>query len=217
RKELIAVEEGYRESEASWLELLNGLVARGLTTCPKLATADGALGFWKALSKVYPQTKQQRCWVHKTANVLNKLPKAVQPKVKEALHDIWMAETREKAHKAFDIALERFTAKYPRAMECLAKDRESMLAFYDFPAEHWVSIRTTNPIESAFATVRLRTSKTRNCGSRNTTLAMVYKLLQSAQKRWNRLKGFQLLTLVVNNVKFQDGEQVMEQSDRKTA
>lgn len=217
RKELIAVEEGYRESEASWLELLNGLVARGLTTSPKLATADGALGFWKALSKVYPQTKQQRCWVHKTANVLNKLPKAVQPKVKEALHDIWMAETREKAHKAFDIALERFTAKYPRAMECLAKDRESMLAFYDFPAEHWVSIRTTNPIESAFATVRLRTSKTRNCGSRNTTLAMVYKLLQSAQKRWNRLKGFQLLTLVVNNVKFQDGEQVMEQSDRKTA
>ena len=217
RKELIAVEEGYRESEASWLELLNGLVARGLTTSPKLATADGALGFWKALSKVYPQTKQQRCWVHKTANVLNKLPKAVQPKVKEALHDIWIAETREKAHKAFDIALERFTAKYPRAMECLAKDRESMLAFYDFPAEHWVSIRTTNPIESAFATVRLRTSKTRNCGSRNTTLAMVYKLLQSAQKRWNRLKGFQLLTLVVNNVKFQDGEQVMEQSDRKTA
>ena len=217
RKELIAVEEGYRESEASWLELLNGLVARGLTTCPKLATADGALGFWKALSKVYPQTKQQRCWVHKTANVLNKLPKAVHPKVKEALHDIWMAETREKAHKAFDIALERFTAKYPRAMECLAKDRESMLAFYDFPAEHWVSIRTTNPIESAFATVRLRTSKTRNCGSRNTTLAMVYKLLLSAQKRWNRLKGFQLLTLVVNNVKFQDGEQVMEQSDRKTA
>ena len=217
RKELIAVEEGYRESEASWLELLNGLVARGLTTSPKLATADGALGFWKAPSKVYPQTKQQRCWVHKTANVLNKLPKAVQPKVKEALHDIWMAETREKAHKAFDIALERFTAKYPRAMECLAKDRESMLAFYDFPAEHWVSIRTTNPIESAFATVRLRTSKTRNCGSRNTTLAMVYKLLQSAQKRWNRLKGFQLLTLVVNNVKFQDGEQVMEQSDRKTA
>ena len=217
RKELIAVEEGYRESEASWLELLNGLVTRGLTTCPKLATADGALGFWKALSKVYPQTKQQRCWVHKTANVLNKLPKAVQPKVKEALHDIWMAETRENAHKAFDTTLARFTAKYPRAMECLAKDRESMLAFYDFPAEHWVSIRTTNPIESAFATVRLRTSKTRNCGSRSTTLAMVYKLLQSAQKRWNRLKGFQLLTLVVNNVKFQDGEQVMEQSDRKTA
>ena len=217
RKELIAVEEGYRESEASWLELLNGLVTRGLTTCPKLATADGALGFWKALSKVYPQTKQQRCWVHKTANVLNKLPKAVQPKVKEALHDIWMAETRENAHKAFDTTLARFTAKYPRAMECLAKDRESMLAFYDFPAEHWVSIRTTNPIESAFATVRLRTSKTRNCGSRNTTLAMVYKLLQSAQKRWNRLKGFQLLTLVVNNVKFQDGEQVMEQSDRKIA
>ena len=167
RKELIAVEEGYGEYEASWLELLNGLVARRLTTCPKLATADGALDFWKALSKVYPQTKQQRWWVHKTANVLNKSPKAVQPKVKEALHDIWMAETHDNTHKAFDIALERFTAKYPRAMDCLSKDLKSMLAFYDFPAEHWVNIRTTNPIESAFATVRLRTSKTLNCRSRN--------------------------------------------------
>lgn len=157
--------------------------------------------------------KQQRYWVHKTANVLNKPPKTVQPKVKEALYDIWMAETRENAHKAFDTALTMFN---PKTMDCLAKDRESMLAFYDFPTEHWVSIRTTNPIESAFATVWLRTRKTRNGGSRSTTLAMVYKLLQSAQKRWNRLKGFQLLTLVVNNVEFQDGEQVMEQSDRKT-
>ena len=175
-EELIAVEEGYRESEASWLELLNGLVARGLTTGPKLATADGALGFWKALSKAYPQTRQQRCWVHKTANVLNKLPKAVQPKVKASLHDIWMADTRDNAHKAFDVALAKYSAKYPKAMECLKKDRDAMLAFYDFPAEHWTSIRTTNPIESAFATVRLRTAKMRNCGSRNTTLAMVFKL-----------------------------------------
>ncbi|CAM5212920.1 IS256 family transposase [Oligella ureolytica] len=222
RKELVAVEEGYRESEASWLELLNGLVARlDLASCPKLATADGALGFWKALSlRSIRKPNSNAAGSHKTLalqRAFNKLPKAVQPKVKEALHDIWMAETRENAHKAFDTALARFSAKYPKAMECLVKDRESMLAFYDFPAEHWVSIRTTNPIESAFATVRLRTSKTRNCGSRNTTLAMVYKLLQSAQKRWNRLKGFNLLTLVVNNVKFQDGEQVMEQSDRKAA
>lgn len=217
RKELIAVEEGYRESEASWLELLNGLVARGLTTSPKLATADGALGFWKALSKAYPQTRQQRCWVHKTANVLNKLPKAVQPKVKASLHDIWMADTRDNAHKAFDVALAKYSAKYPKAMECLKKDRDAMLAFYDFPAEHWNSIRTTNPIESAFATVRLRTNKTRNCGSRDTTLAMVFKLLETAQKRWNRLHGFTLLTLVVNNVKFQDGIQVEETSARDAA
>src|SRR5690625_3990012 len=217
RNELIAVEEGYRESEASWLELLNGLVARGLTTGPKLATADGALGFWKALSKAYPQTRQQRCWVHKTANVLNKLPKAVQPKVKASLHDIWMADTRDNAHKAFDVALAKYSAKYPKAMECLKKDRDAILAFYDFPAEHWTSIRTTNPIESAFATVRLRTAKMRNCGSRDTTLAMVFKLLETAQKRWNRLHGFTLLALVINNVKFQDGIQVEGASARDAA
>lgn len=216
-KELVAVEDGYRESTASWEELLVGLRERGLETSPKLAIGDGALGFWKAITKTYPATRHQRCWVHKTANVLNKLPKSMQPKVKDALHDIWMAPTLKEAHAAFERALLRFSTKYPKAMGCLAKDREEMLAFYDFPAEHWVHIRTTNPIESTFATVRLRTKRTRNCGSRSTTLAMVFKLLESAQKNWKRIKGFTLLTLVVNNVEFKDGEQVTSQSDRNAA
>jgi transposase-like protein len=216
-KELVAVEDGFRESEDSWSELLLGLRERGLTTSPKLAVGDGALGFWKALAKCYPDTRHQRCWVHKTANIMSALPKSVQPKVKAALHDIWMAETQDDAHKAFDRALVRFESKYPGAMERLRKDREELLAFYDFPAEHWVHIRTTNPIESTFATVRLRTKRARNCGSRETTLAMVYKLLESAQKNWKRIKGFNLLTLVVNNVEFKDGEQVQDQSDRNAA
>jgi putative transposase len=216
-KELIAVEDGHRESEASWYELLAGLRERGLTQSPKLAVGDGALGFWKALAKLYPDTAHQRCWVHKTANVLEKLPKTVQPKVKAALHEIWMAETREDAHTAFDRTLKRFEPKYSRAMDCLAKDRDALLAFYDFPAEHWVHIRTTNPIESTFATVRLRSNRMRNCGSRETTLTMVFKLLQSAQKGWKRIKGFRKLELVVNNVQFRNGEQVTDQSDRLAA
>jgi transposase-like protein len=217
RKELVAVEDGFRESADSWETLLTGLRERGLTTAPRLAVGDGAMGFWLALSKIYPETDHQRCWVHKTANVLNKLPKSVQPKVKADLHDIWMAETRDEAHKAFDRTLKRFEAKYPKAMACLAKDRDELLAFYDYPAEHWVHIRTTNPIESTFATVRLRSKRSRNCGSRATTLAMVFKLLQSAEKRWKRIKGFSKLELVVNNVRFQDGEQVNDQSDRTAA
>lgn len=216
-KELVAVADGYRESSASWEEVLLGLRQRGLNVSPRLATGDGALGFWNALDKIYPDTRHQRCWVHKTANVLNKLPKTMQPKVKEALQQIWMAPTQDAAHKAFDDTVARFGPKYPQAMECLNKDREDMLAFYDFPAEHWIHIRTTNPIESAFSTVRLRTRKSRNCGSRDTTLAMVYKLLQSAEKRWRKIKGFGLLTLVVNNVQFKDGEQVVEQLDRDAA
>ena len=217
RKELVAVEDGYRESEASWLEVLRGLQHRGLTIAPKLATGDGALGFWKALHKVFPDTRPQRCWVHKTANVLNKLPKAMQPKVKAALHEIYQADTREAAHKAFDRALTRFQDKYPKAMDCLARDREELLAFYDYPAAHWIHLRTTNPIESTFSTVRLRTKKTRNCGSRATTLAMVFKLLGSAEKRWKRIKGFRMLELVINNVEFRDGEQVTDQSVRNAA
>jgi putative transposase len=216
-KELLAVEDGVRESEASWLELLTGLRERGLEQGPKLAVGDGALGFWNALNKVYPATGHQRCWVHKTANVLNKLPRSMQPKIKAELHEIWMAETRDDAHKAFDRTLKRFEAKCPQAMDCLRKDRDALLAFYDYPAEHWVHIRTTNPIESTFATVRLRTTRSRNCGSRNTTLAMVFKLLQSAQKRWKRIKGFRKLELVVNNVQFRDGVQVNDQSDRLAA
>jgi len=216
-KELVAVEDGHRESEASWRELLTGLRERGLDHAPKLAVGDGALGFWKALSKVFPETRHQRCWVHKTANVLDKLPKSVQPKVKSALHEIYLAETRDSAHKAFDSTLKRFQDKYPKAMENLEKDRDELLAFYDFPAIHWIHLRTTNPIESTFATVRLRTKQSRSCGSRDTTLSMVFKLLQSAQKRWKRIKGFDQLKLVVDNVQFRDGEQVDDQTGRDAA
>jgi|688.fasta_scaffold203660_1 putative transposase len=216
-KELVAVSDGYRESTASWEEVLTDLRQRGLSLSPKLAVGDGALGFWGALSKIYPDTRHQRCWVHKTANVLNKVPKSMQPKIKASLHEIWMASTRADAYKAFDNTLELYSAKYPKAMECLAKDKEELLAFYDFPAEHWLHIRTTNPIESAFSTVRLRTHKSRNCGSRGTTLAMVFKLMESAQKRWIKIRGFNLLTLVVNNVKFEDGIQIVEQSGRVAA
>ena len=216
-KELVAVEDGHRESEASWRELLTGLRERGLDHAPKLAVGDGALGFWKALSKVFPETRHQRCWVHKTANVLDKLPKSVQPKVKSALHEIYLAETRDSAHKAFDSTLKRFQDKYPKAMENLEKDRDELLAFYDFPAIHWIHLRTTNPIESTFATVRLRTKQSRSCDSRDTTLSMVFKLLQSAQKRWKRIKGFDQLKLVVDNVQFRDGEQVDDQTGRDAA
>lgn len=188
RKELLALSDGYRESAASWEEVLIDLKQRGLKDAPKLAVGDGALGFWKAVAKLWPETGHQRCWVHKTANVLEKLPKAMQPKVKKALHDIWQASTREEAYQAFDHCIERFNPKYPKAMECLAKDKASMLAFYDYPAENWQHIRTTNPVESVFATVRLRTEKTKNCGSRTTTLTMAFKLMETAQKKWFRLR-----------------------------
>ena len=217
RKELLAVVDGYRESEASWLEVIEQLESQGLTIAPEVAVGDGALGFWKAVAKKWPQTAQQRCWVHKTANVLNKVPKAVQPKIKEALQDIWMAETRAAAYQAYDNCLARFEAKYPRAMECLAKDKESLLAFYDFPAEHWVHLRTTNPIESVFATVRLRTGKTKNCGSRKTTLTMAYKLMIIAQKKWRRLRGYRLLADVIHGVRFKDGERVDQDTQQDHA
>ena len=190
RKEVVGLLDGYRESEASWLELLEHLSHQGLNAAPEIAIGDGALGFWKAISKHWPQTKHQRCWVHKTANVLNKLPKSLQPKVKSSIHDIWMAETKKAANRAFDLCLKKYEAKYPKAMECLSKDRDNLLTFYDFPAEHWSHLRTTNPIESVFATVRLRTTKTKSCGSRKTTLAMAFKLMESAQKRWQRLRGY---------------------------
>jgi len=208
RKEVLAVVDGYRESEASWTEVLEQLESQGLQRPPELAVGDGALGFWKAITKRWQTTRQQRCWVHKTANVLNKLPKAMQPKVKEALHDIWMADTRQNAHSAFDSCLKRFADKYPGAMQCLEKDKDSMLAFYDFPAVHWQHIRTSNPIESVFATVRLRTTRTKNCGSRKTTLSMAWKLMTTAQNKWRRLRGYRLLADVVRGVKFKDGERV---------
>ena len=208
RKEFIAIEDGYRESEQSWSELLLRIKAQGLKHSPELAVGDGALGFWKALSKVFPKTKHQRCWVHKTANVLNKLPKVVQPKVKQALHEIWMAPTKKDAYRAFDIAISTYSEKYPKAMKCLEKDKDEMLAFYDFPAIHWQHIRTSNPIESTFATVRLRTAKTRGCVARHTILSMVFKLGQSAEKKWRRLRGFKLLAEVIRGVQFKDGEPI---------
>jgi len=208
RKEFVAIEDGYRESEQSWTELLLRLRAQGLKQGPKLAIGDGALGFWKAIDKVYPDARHQRCWVHKTANVLNKLPKIVQPKVKESLHQIWMAPTKEDACKAFGAAISIYSDKYPKAMQCLLKDKDQMLAFYDFPAAHWQHIRTSNPIESTFATVRLRTAKTRGCVSRQTILSMVYQLGQSSQKKWRKLRGFKLLADVIQGVQFKDGERV---------
>ena len=205
KKELIAVLDGFRESEQSWTELLQDVKRRGLTVDPKLATADGALGFWAAARKVWPATREQRCWVHKTANVLAKLPKSMQAKAKARLHDIWQAETRESAEHAFDSFVEDFGVKYPKAVECLTKDRDVLLTFYDFPAEHWKHLRTTNPIESTFATVRLRHRRTKGNGSRAACLAMVFKLAQSAEKRWRRLNGHQLIPDVIRGVRFIDG------------
>lgn len=205
QKELIAVADGFRESEQSWKALLLDVKARGLSIDPKLATGDGALGFWKALPQVFSTTREQRCWVHKTANVLDKLPKRLQPEAKEKLHAIWMAPTRADAEKSFDLFLAVYQAKYPKAAECLAKDRDVLLAFYDFPAEHWIHLRTTNPIESTFATVRLRHRRTKGSGSRLACLTMVFKLMQSASKRWRLLNGSKLLPDVIQGVPFIDG------------
>lgn len=208
QKELVGLWDGYRESEQSWKEGLLDLKSRGLVQAPVLAIGDGALGFWKALRQVYGQTRGQRCWVHKTANVLDKLPKALQPQAKQRLQAIWMAPDRQRAVMAFDLFIATYEAKYPKAAECLAQDREELLAFYDFPAEHWGHIRTTNPIESTFATVRLRTDKTRGCLSRVTMLAMVFKLYQSAAKRWHRLRAAHYLTKVMQGMAFKDGLRV---------
>lgn len=205
KKELIAIADGYRESEQSWQELLLDVKARGLIVEPKLATGDGALGFWAALKKVFPTTREQRCWVHKTANVLNKLPPGLQAKAKAMLHDIWMAPTREEAEKAFDLFVKTFEVKYSKATACLSKDRAVLLAFYDFPAEHWVHLRTSNPIESTFATVRLRTAKTKGNGSRTACLTMVFKLAKLAERHWRTLNGSQLLDEVIRGIKFVDG------------
>jgi putative transposase len=204
-KELITVQDGYRESEQSWSELLLDLKQRGLAIAPKLAVGDGALGFWAALRKIFPETKEQRCWVHKTANVLNNLPKSVQPKAKGDLHEIWQAETRDNANKAFDHFLEKYAAKYDKACECLKKDRAELMAFYDFPAEHWGHLRTTNPIESTFATIRLRHRRTKGNGTRRASLTMMFKLAQSAQKRWRRLNGHEQIIPLLQGKLFHDG------------
>jgi putative transposase len=207
KKELLAMADGYRESEQSWKELLLDLKQRGLQIEPKLATGDGALGFWKALPQVFGQTRAQRCWVHKTANVLNKLPQSQQGKAKTALQEIWMAENRADAEHAFDDFLSSYQLKYPKATACLANDRTALLTFYDFPAEHWQHLRTTNPIESTFATVRLRTAKTRGCVSRGGILAMVFKLTKTAEQGWRKLRGHTQLAKVIAGVPFKDGLQ----------
>ncbi len=212
RKHFLAIEDGFRESAASWKALLLSLKDRGLDPA-KLAVGDGALGFWAALAEVYPETREQRCWVHKTANVLDKLPKSQHGAAKSALHEIWQADSRAAADKAFDRFVATYEDKYPKAAECLVKDRAELLAFYDFPAAHWQHIRTTNPIESTFATIRLRTRKTRNCVSAKSGLSLMHQLAMSAQKRWRRLRGFQKLADVIAGIKFIDGVDEREQQE----
>lgn len=204
-KELVALNDGYRETAESWLELLRDLKERGLATAPLLAIGDGALGFWKALPQVFPETKEQRCWQHKSINVIDKFPKCMKAKVLHGLHEIWMAPTKAEALKAWNKFATTFGDKYPRAVECLEKDKDSLLTFYDFPAEHWRSIRTTNPIESTFATVRHRTSRAKGCVTRGTMLALVFKLVEQAALNWNKLHGFERLGLLIEGVNFKDG------------
>jgi putative transposase len=209
KKELVTLQDGYRESEQSSYEVLCDLKSRGLGQIPNLAVGDGALGFCNALHKVYGLTRMQRCWVHKTVNVLNKLPKSLQTKAKSRLHQIWMAPWKQEAERNFDIFIETYKDKYPKAAECLAKDRDVLLTFYDFPAEHWCYIRTTNPIESTFATVRLITAKVRGCFSTETVVTMAFKLCKAAEKRWKRLRDFKKLTKVIEGVSFVDGLEEM--------
>jgi transposase-like protein len=204
-KELLAVRDGFRESAQSWKELLLELQSRGLVIDPSLAIADGALGFWKALPQVYPSTRAQRCWVHKTANVLDKMPKCVQGRAKSMIHDIYQAESKASALKAYRLFQDSFQDKYPQAVACLADREEALFAFYDMPAAHWLHIRSTNVIESVFATVRLRTDKTKGCGTRLATLSMVFKLMQEAQRTWRRLDAWQKLKLVHEGRRFVDG------------
>ena len=208
RKELVGFSDGARESANDWRDLLLDLKRRGLDVRPELVIADGALGFWKAASEVWPKAREQRCWVHKTANVLAKLPKSQQPKAKRALQEIWMAETKVAADSAFDGFIKSYEVKYQKAAECLAKDRDALLAFYDFPAEHWKHLRTTNPIESTFATVRHRTIRSKGCLSNKTALAMVFKLIEAAQRSWRRLDGHNQLPKLIQGVKFADGLEV---------
>lgn len=210
QKHFLAIEDGVRESSQSWREVLPGLKARGLQAAPALAVGDGALGFWAALDEVYPTTRAQRCWVHKTANVLNYLPKQVQPKAKAALQAIWMADTKAPAPRALAHFVTTYEPKYPKAVHCLVKDRETLLAFYDFPAEHWIHIRTSNVIESSFGTIRHRSNQTKGCVSRQTLLTLLFKLGMCAEQHWRRLRGFNYLAKVVTGVKFKDG---IEQSD----
>lgn len=205
-KELIAVYDGHRESKESWLEVLRDMKQRGLKQGPQLAVGDGALGFWAALEEEYPGTGHQRCWVHKTANILDKLPKRVQPHAKKMIHEMYLAPTKTDAQRACQAFVDHYQAKYPKAAQCLQKDEEVLFTFYDYPAEHWAHLRSTNPIESTFATVRHRTRQTKGCGSRLATLTMVFKLAAQAEKHWRRINGYQLIAKVIDGIKFVDGE-----------
>jgi transposase-like protein len=206
-KELVAVAGGYRESSESWAELLRSLKSRGMAE-PKLCIGDGALGFWKAVKDVFPNAESQRCWVHKTANILDKMPKSVQPQAKQLIHEMYQAQTEEKARKAYKRFVKDFEPKYPRAVDCLKKDESSLFSFYGFPAKHWQHIRTTNVIESTFATVRLRTKRTRGHGTLETTLAMAFKLVEKASMKWRKLRGYEMMEKVISGVEFKDGEEV---------
>jgi transposase-like protein len=217
KKELVGLTDGVRESAQSWRELLLDLKRRGLAMGPELAIADGALGFWQAVEEVWPTTHGQRCWVHKTANVLNKLPKSQQPRAKRALQEIWMAETKKQALAAFDAFVETWGVKYDKAVECLIKDRDALLAFYDFPAEHWKHLRTTNVIESSFATVRHRTVRSKGCLSNKTALAMIFKLAEAAERSWRRLNGHNQLPKLILGVKFADGIEVVRSQAQAAA
>ena len=217
KKELVGLIDGVRESAQSWKDLLLDLKRRGLAVAPKLAVADGALGFWQAIEEVWPQSRGQRCWVHKTANVLNKLPKSQQSKAKRALQEIWMAETKMDAFAALDVFVETWGVKYDKAVECLVKDRDALLAFYDFPAEHWKHLRTSNVIESSFATVRHRTVRSKGCLSNKTALAMIFKLAESAEKSWRRLDGHNQLPKVILGAKFSDGIEVVRSQAQAAA
>jgi putative transposase len=217
RKEFVGFQVGVRESAQSWRELLVDLKARGLLAAPQIAVGDGALGFWKALDEIFPGTHHQRCWVHKIVNVLNKVPKSVQPNMKADLREVRDAPDRASAEAAIAIFAEKYGAKYPKAVECLTKDRDALLAFFDFPAEHWDHLRTANPIESVFATVRHRTVRTKGALSHNTARLMVFKLVIAAAKTWRRLKGENRLPMVVAGVKFTDGVAITATSDQRAA
>lgn len=207
-KEVVAIHDGIRESKLSWKEVLQDLKARGLKESPLLAIGDGALGFWAALEEEFPSCKHQRCWVHKTANVLDKMTKSVQPHAKKLIHEMYMAPTKERGYQAFNHFINLYEAKYLKACECLQKDKDKLFTFYEFPAIHWQHIRTTNPIESTFATVRHRTNQTKGCGSRRATLSMVFQLAKEAEKCWRKLRGHELLQKVISGVIFKDGEEV---------
>jgi putative transposase len=208
KKELIGFQTGLRESAQSWKELLVDLKARGLAIAPEVAIGDGALGFWKALGEAFPTTRHQRCWLHKTLNVLDKFPKSMQPNAHKDLRDIWLSPDRATAEAATMTFSEKYAPKYAKAVDCLTKDREQMLTFFDFPADHWDHLRTSNPIESVFATVRHRTVRMKGALSQDTARLMVFKLVMAASKTWRRLKGQNQLPKVISGVKFKDGIEV---------